>query len=62
MASVPSFPEGQVESLAKLLGECGSGADISRGLGDRGLLDTLALRRSQLAERMNAFIKDKAGL
>ncbi len=40
MASVPAFPEGQVESLAKLLGECGSGSDISRVLSDRGLVDT----------------------
>lgn len=39
MASVPSFPEGQVEALARLLGECGSGTDISRVLRDRGLHD-----------------------
>jgi len=39
MATVPSFPEGQIETLAKLLGECGSGTDISRVLHDRGLSD-----------------------
>ncbi len=40
MAGIAAFPEGQVESLAKLLGECGSGTDISRVLNDRDLLDT----------------------
>ena len=39
MSSVPSFPEGQIEALARLLGECGSGTDISRVLHDRGLDD-----------------------
>src|SRR5579862_6943606 len=39
MASVTSFPEGQVEALARVLGECGSGTDISRVLQDRGLAD-----------------------
>jgi len=39
MASVPSFAEGQVEALARLLGECGSGSDITRVLNDRGLVD-----------------------
>lgn len=39
MSAVPSFPEGQIEALARLLGECGSGADISRVLSDRGLVD-----------------------
>lgn len=39
MNSVPSFPEGQVEALARVLGECGSGSDISRVLHDRGLED-----------------------
>ena len=39
MASVPSFAEGQVEALARLLGECGSGTDINRVLHDRGLAD-----------------------
>ena len=39
MNTIPSFPEGQVEALARLLGECGSGTDISRVLRDRGLND-----------------------
>lgn len=39
MSAVPVFPEGQIESLARLLGECGSGTDISRVLNDRGLVD-----------------------
>lgn len=39
MATVPSFPEGQIEALARLLGECGSGTDITRVLNDRGLVD-----------------------
>lgn len=39
MTAIPSFPEGQIESLARLLGECGSGTDISRVLHDRGLVD-----------------------
>jgi len=39
MSAVPSFPEGQIEALAKLLGECGSGTDLTRVLHDRGLED-----------------------
>jgi uncharacterized protein (TIGR02391 family) len=39
MASVSSFPEGHIEALARVLGECGSGTDISRVLRDRGLVD-----------------------
>jgi uncharacterized protein (TIGR02391 family) len=39
MNSVPALPEGQVEALARVLGECGSGSDISRVLHDRGLED-----------------------
>lgn len=39
MNAVTSFPEGQIEALARLLGECGSGTDISRVLSDRGLVD-----------------------
>ena len=39
MSVVPSFQEGSVESLAKLLAECGSGSDISRVLANRGIAD-----------------------
>jgi uncharacterized protein (TIGR02391 family) len=39
MSVVPSFAEGQIEALARLLGECGSGTDITRVLQDRGLVD-----------------------
>lgn len=39
MAAVPPFPEGQIDALARLLGECGSGTDIDRVLKDRGLVD-----------------------
>lgn len=39
MASFPAFPEGQIEALAKVLGECASGTDISRVLDDRGVRD-----------------------
>jgi uncharacterized protein (TIGR02391 family) len=39
MAPVASFPEGQIEAVAKILGECGSGSDISRVFQDRGLAD-----------------------
>jgi len=40
MAAVPSFAEAQIEALARLLGECGPGTDISRVLHDRGLVDS----------------------
>ena len=36
----PSLPEAQIEVLAHLLGDCGSGNDISRVLSDRQLVDT----------------------
>lgn len=39
MAVVPPFDEGQVETLARLLGECGSGSDISQVLNNRGFVD-----------------------
>lgn len=39
MSAVPPLPEGQIEALARLLGECGTGTDISRVLSDRGLVD-----------------------
>ena len=39
MSKVACLPEGQIEGLAKLLGECGSGTDITRVLQDRRLTD-----------------------
>ena len=39
MSPIPTFQEGSIESLAKVLGECGSGSDISRVLADRGIED-----------------------
>lgn len=39
MSAISCFPEGQIEALARLLGECGSGTDITRVLRDRGLED-----------------------
>lgn len=39
MTAVPSFQESSVESLAKLLAECGTGSDITRVLADRGIDD-----------------------
>lgn len=39
MSAIPPLSEAQIEALARLLGECGSGSDISRILRDRDLLD-----------------------
>ncbi|MCC6457982.1 MAG: TIGR02391 family protein [Caldilineaceae bacterium] len=39
MSAVPPFPEGLVEGIARLLGECGSGSDITRVLDACGLVD-----------------------
>lgn len=39
MNAIPPFSEGQIEALARLLGECGTGDDISRVLSSRGLVD-----------------------
>ncbi|QVW35317.1 TIGR02391 family protein [Geobacter sulfurreducens] len=39
MAVFPAFPEGQIEALARVLGECGSGTDVSRVLHDRCMAD-----------------------
>jgi uncharacterized protein (TIGR02391 family) len=39
MSAIPSFPEEQIEQLAKLLGDCSTGSDIARVLKDRGLED-----------------------
>lgn len=40
MNAIPLFSEGQIESLARLLGECGTGTDITNVLNDRGLEDS----------------------
>lgn len=39
MSAVPSFSEGQIEALARLLGDYGTGDEISRFLLSRGLVD-----------------------
>ena len=39
MGSIPIFSEGQIESLTKLLGNCGSRSDITRVLNDREIQD-----------------------
>lgn len=39
MSAIPLFPEGQIEALARLLGDCGTGSDITRVLRDRGIKD-----------------------
>lgn len=39
MLTIPPFPEGQIESLSRLLGECGTGDQITRAFQDRGLDD-----------------------
>lgn len=39
MSPVPSFPASQVEALSKVLGDCGSGSEISRIFVERGLQD-----------------------
>jgi hypothetical protein len=39
MSAIPSFSDGQIESRARLLGECGNGNDISRVLNNQGLVD-----------------------
>ena len=39
MSKIASILEGEIEGLAKVLGECGSGTDITRVLKDRGLTD-----------------------
>jgi len=39
MSAVPPFSEGQIEALARLLGECGTGDDISRFFISKGLVD-----------------------
>ena len=39
MSIIPVFEEGNIESLAKLMGDCGSGSDISRVLHACGIQD-----------------------
>ena len=39
MSKITSFPEGQIETLARVLGGCGTGSDIDRVLEDRQLTD-----------------------
>lgn len=39
MSIVSPFPEGQIESLSRLLGDCGTGDQITRAFHDRGLED-----------------------
>lgn len=39
MSTIPPFPNAQIEALARLLGECGTGCEISRVLQERGLVD-----------------------
>lgn len=56
MDKIPSFSEAQVESLAKMLGECGSGSDISRVLTDRHLTDNSGL--STKWRRLHAIFLD----
>lgn len=40
MSRFPSLSESQIDGLARLLGECGTGTDITRVLADRGLVDS----------------------
>lgn len=39
MSRVPPFPNDQLEALARILGDCGTGSEISRVLQERGLVD-----------------------
>ncbi len=39
MSAVPPLSEGQIAALAKVLGECGTGSDITHALSERGLVD-----------------------
>ena len=39
MLPVPSFPESQIDTLARFLGECGTGQDITRVLADQRIVD-----------------------
>jgi hypothetical protein len=39
MNIIPTFPESQIESLSRVLGECGTGDQITRAFLDRGIED-----------------------
>lgn len=39
MSAFPPFSEGQIESLSRILGDCGTGDQITRAFQDRGLED-----------------------
>jgi uncharacterized protein (TIGR02391 family) len=39
LSTIPPFDRAQIEALARFLGECGTGSEISRVLQDRGLVD-----------------------
>jgi uncharacterized protein (TIGR02391 family) len=39
MSRIPPFPEGQIQALAKVLGECGTGDEISRVFHDQQLVN-----------------------
>ena len=39
MSAVPPFSDGQIKALAQLLGECGTGDDISQVLRNQGLVE-----------------------
>jgi uncharacterized protein (TIGR02391 family) len=39
MARIPALSDGQIDALARLLGDCGTGSDITRVLHARGLED-----------------------
>jgi uncharacterized protein (TIGR02391 family) len=56
MSAVPPFSEGQIQALAQLLGECGTGDDISRILNNRGLVDKS--RQSTKWRRLNWVFLD----
>jgi uncharacterized protein (TIGR02391 family) len=43
MSRIPPFPEGQIQALAQVLGECGTGDEISRVFRDRQLVDESGL-------------------
>ncbi|MGJ8632291.1 MAG: TIGR02391 family protein [Luteolibacter sp.] len=73
MAAVPSFPDAVIESLAKVLGECGTGSELGRAIIRRGMQDLSGestkwrrlysvfldvQRRDKSANRIIAFVQD----